>query len=160
MPSTVPITHSLPTAAHPPHAPSPGQTGKAEPDREQHPNEQLQPPLQRLSVPLQNSPGPSLPQRRGAETGSQAQNQPLKTTTTLCRQVANSLTDGGGLRSLKYLEGKKQQQKRENLWISNFSLMQNPAVLDCSLSKCSGRTFICYFVCLMGFIVKTTVAII
>uniref|UniRef100_A0A8C1RQ79 C-terminal binding protein 1 n=1 Tax=Cyprinus carpio TaxID=7962 RepID=A0A8C1RQ79_CYPCA len=41
MPSTVPITHSLPTAAHPPHAPSPGQTGKAEPDREQHPNEQL-----------------------------------------------------------------------------------------------------------------------
>ncbi|XP_016096644.1 C-terminal-binding protein 1-like [Sinocyclocheilus grahami] len=41
MPSTVPITHSLPTAAHPPHAPSPGQTSKPEPDREQHPNEQL-----------------------------------------------------------------------------------------------------------------------
>ncbi|KAI2657193.1 C-terminal-binding protein 1 [Labeo rohita] len=41
MPSTVPITHSLPTVAHPPHAPSPGQTGKPEPDREQHPNEQL-----------------------------------------------------------------------------------------------------------------------
>jgi len=41
MPSTVPITHSLPPAAYPPHAPSPGKTGKAEPDREQHPNEQL-----------------------------------------------------------------------------------------------------------------------
>ncbi|KAK7138328.1 hypothetical protein R3I94_013828 [Phoxinus phoxinus] len=41
MPSAVPITHSLPNIAHPPHAPSPGQTGKPEPDREQHPNEQL-----------------------------------------------------------------------------------------------------------------------
>lgn len=41
MPSAVPITHSLPTVAHPPHAPSPGQTNKPEPDREQHPNEQL-----------------------------------------------------------------------------------------------------------------------
>lgn len=39
VPSTVPITHSLPTVAHPPHAPSPGNAGKAEPDREQHPNE-------------------------------------------------------------------------------------------------------------------------
>ncbi|CAB1325149.1 unnamed protein product [Coregonus sp. 'balchen'] len=41
VPSAVPITHSLSSAAHPPHAPSPGQPGKAELDREQHPNDQL-----------------------------------------------------------------------------------------------------------------------
>uniref|UniRef100_A0A674B6V0 C-terminal binding protein 1 n=1 Tax=Salmo trutta TaxID=8032 RepID=A0A674B6V0_SALTR len=41
VPSAVPITHSLSSAAHPPRAPSPGQPGKAELDREQHPNDQL-----------------------------------------------------------------------------------------------------------------------
>ncbi|CAB1336953.1 unnamed protein product [Coregonus sp. 'balchen'] len=41
VPNAVPITHSLPSVAHPPHAPSPGQPGKAESDREQHPNDQL-----------------------------------------------------------------------------------------------------------------------
>uniref|UniRef100_A0A674DZL6 C-terminal binding protein 1 n=2 Tax=Salmo trutta TaxID=8032 RepID=A0A674DZL6_SALTR len=41
VPNAVPITHSLPSVAHPSHAPSPGQPGKAESDREQHPNDQL-----------------------------------------------------------------------------------------------------------------------
>uniref|UniRef100_A0A8C7D722 C-terminal binding protein 1 n=1 Tax=Oncorhynchus kisutch TaxID=8019 RepID=A0A8C7D722_ONCKI len=41
VPNAVPITHSLPSVAHPSHAPSPGQPGKAESDREQHTNDQL-----------------------------------------------------------------------------------------------------------------------
>ncbi|MGH0167763.1 UNVERIFIED_CONTAM: hypothetical protein FKN15_053124 [Acipenser sinensis] len=41
VPSAMPLSHGLPTVAHPPHAPSPGQTGKPEADREQHPSDQL-----------------------------------------------------------------------------------------------------------------------
>ncbi|KAG9338546.1 hypothetical protein JZ751_025602 [Albula glossodonta] len=41
VPSAMPISHGLPTVTHPPHAPSPGQTGKPEADREQHPSDQL-----------------------------------------------------------------------------------------------------------------------
>ncbi|XP_035280849.1 C-terminal-binding protein 1 isoform X2 [Anguilla rostrata] len=41
VPSAMPISHGLPTITQPPHAPSPGQTGKPEADREQHPSDQL-----------------------------------------------------------------------------------------------------------------------
>ncbi|XP_026544490.1 C-terminal-binding protein 1-like isoform X2 [Notechis scutatus] len=40
VPNAMPLSHGLPPVAHPPHAPSPGQTVKPEVDRD-HPNDQL-----------------------------------------------------------------------------------------------------------------------
>ncbi|ETE64323.1 C-terminal-binding protein 1, partial [Ophiophagus hannah] len=40
VPNAMPLSHGLPPVAHPPHAPSPGQTVKPEADRD-HPNDQL-----------------------------------------------------------------------------------------------------------------------
>lgn len=40
VPNPMSLSHGLPAVAHPPHAPSPGQTVKPEADRD-HPSDQL-----------------------------------------------------------------------------------------------------------------------